>query len=32
MPVMMVTSGGYTHESWRLIAASAERILNQEVA
>jgi histone deacetylase 11 len=32
MPVMMVTSGGYTHESWRLIAASAERILSREVA
>jgi histone deacetylase 11 len=30
MPVVMVTSGGYTQESWRLIAASAEQILKRE--
>jgi histone deacetylase 11 len=27
MPVLMVTSGGYTRESWRLIAASVEAIV-----
>jgi histone deacetylase 11 len=30
MPVLMVTSGGYTRESWRLIAASLEKILRRQ--
>jgi histone deacetylase 11 len=31
MPAVMVTSGGYTRESWRLIAGSVEEILRRDV-